>query len=309
MSTASRKLLHDFKLIKHMALNPDLLSFFFRKISVSNMHTFGSEVAHLFEHLESEIKVNQVYASYEDDRVKWNEWPHEDSSFGRWNLPSQFQDAKSLVYSLYRKVAEDEAGGISIPAELIQSSGQTYDDAIFEFNQQFLEFFERVIQEIVNANPELETSTALQINGDTVFVVHGHDTELKNAVQLLLIRAGVNHIVLHEQADKGRTIIDKLIEESAGSNYAIALLSPDDVLGDGSKRARQNVILEIGYFIGRLGKNRVRLLKKGDTEVPSDLSGILYENYDIGGAWKMKICKELIAVGIHVDMKAVAEKL
>lgn len=293
-----------------MALNPDLISFFFRKIAGSNMHTFGSEVAHIFEHLESEIKENQIYNGYEADREKWKEWPdYQESSFGRWSLPSEFQESKSLIYSLYRNVAEEGAQGFSVASELIQTTGQTYDDAIFEFNQQFLEFFELVVKEIVNANPEVETSTHLQIHGDTVFVVHGHDHELKNAVQLLLVRAGVNHVVLHEQADKGRTIIDKLVEESAGSNYAIALLSPDDLLDDGSKRARQNVILEIGYFIGRLGKERVRLLKKGDTEVPSDLAGILYENYDIGGAWKMKICKELIAVGIHVDMKAVAEKL
>ena len=139
--------------------------------------------------------------------------------------------------------------------------------------------------------------------------MHGHDNELKTEVQLLLTRAGVNNIVLHEQADKGRTIIDKLVEESSVSNYAIALLSPDDKLEDGSARARQNVVLEIGYFIGQLGKERVRLLKKGDTEIPSDLQGILYENYDPAGAWKMKICKELIAVGIFVDIQNIADKL
>ena len=143
----------------------------------------------------------------------------------------------------------------------------------------------------------------------TVFIIHGHDDGLKTDVQLLLIRAGVNNIVLHEQADRGRTIIDKLVEESSPSNYAIALLSPDDILQDGTERARQNVILEIGYFIGRLGKERVRLIKKGSIEIPSDLSGILYENYDSAGAWKLKLCKELIAVGIYVDMEAVTNKL
>src|SRR5690606_6347130 len=121
-------------------------------------------------------------------------------------------------------------------------------------------------------------------------------------------RAGVNNIVLHEQADKGRSIIDKLVGESNSSNYAIALLSPDDLISDGKKRARQNVILEIGYFLGRLGKERVRLLKKGEIEIPSDLHGILYENYDSAGAWKIKICKELLAVGIYVDMKAIVDK-
>jgi predicted nucleotide-binding protein len=180
---------------------------------------------------------------------------------------------------------------------------------VYSFNQQFLGYFEQVLQEIINANPELESNDLEKVDGDTVFIVHGHDNGLKTEIQLLLTRAGVNNIVLHEQADKGRTIIDKLVGESESSNYAIALLSPDDIVSDGTKRARQNVILEVGYFIGRLGKERVRLLKKGEIEIPSDLQGILYENYDEAGAWKMKICKELIAVGIHVDMKAVAEKL
>lgn len=128
-------------------------------------------------------------------------------------------------------------------------------------------------------------------------------------LQLLLTRAGVNNLVLHEQADRGRTIIDKLVQESVNSNYAIALLSPDDKLENGILRARQNVILEIGYFMGKLGKERVRILKKGDIDIPSDLQGVLYENHDKLGVWKIKICKELMAVGIFVDMETVMNKM
>ncbi|MEX2596762.1 MAG: nucleotide-binding protein [Salibacteraceae bacterium] len=293
-----------------MALKPDLIRFFLQNIQVSNMKTFGSEVAHLFEHLDKEIKDNQVFEKYESERKNWENWPNQDGgSFGEWSLPTQYEEAKSLVYDLYRTVAEEGANGYNLPANLTYSSHGDLNDAVYSFNQQFLGYFEQVLQEIVNANPELESNELEKVQGDTVFIVHGHDNELKTEIQLLLTRAGVNNIVLHEQADKGRTIIDKLVGESESSNYAIALLSPDDLVSDGSKRARQNVILEIGYFIGRLGKERVRLLKKGDIDIPSDLQGILYENYDNVGAWKMKICKELIAAGIHVDMKAVAEKL
>ena len=67
--------------------------------------------------------------------------------------------------------------------------------------------------------------------------------------------------------------------------------------------------MEIGYFMGKLGKERVRLLKKGETEIPSDLQGVLYENYDLAGAWKMKLAKELQAVGIFVDMNSIASTL
>jgi len=100
-----------------------------------------------------------------------------------------------------------------------------------------------------------------------------------------------------------------LIDESKDSNYAISLLTPDDLVADGRSRARQNVILEIGYFMGRLGKERVRMLVKEDVEIPSDLSGILYEKFDSGGMWKMKILKELIAVGINADLNAALQSL
>jgi len=164
---------------------------------------------------------------------------------------------------------------------------------------------------------ELEDNIAIQklrikdevkILGDKIFIIHGHDNEMKREVQLLLSRASLDDVVLHECPDKGRTIIDKIIEESEPACYAIALLSPDDSLADGEKRARQNVILEIGYFLGKLGKERVRLLKRGNVEVPSDLHGILYENYDETGSWKIKLLKEIQAVGIKLDIQKVVDK-
>jgi len=290
-----------------MALNPELINFFIRNVQNANMKTFGSEVSHLFEHLNSEIKDNQVYDKYLKEREHWKDWPGEDT--GQWSLPTTFEDAKSLVFNLYYTIGKLGEEGYSLPMDLTYSQHGNIDNAIHDFNKQFLDYFKKVLNEIITANPEIEDNKVEKIKGNTVFIIHGHDNGLKTQIQLLLTRAGVNNIVLHEQPDKGRTIIDKLVEESSNSNYAIALLSPDDMLFDGSKRARQNVILEIGYFIGRLGKERVRILKKGDIEIPSDLQGILYENFDSSGAWKMKLCKELIAVGIYVDIETVASKI
>lgn len=289
-----------------MALKPDLISFFLRNIQGANMQTFGGEVAHLFEHLDNEIKDNQVYNKYLNDRIKWSTWPEDNK---RWGIPTVFEEAKSLVFHLYKIIGERGIGGYNIPMNLTYRAKGDVNDSINNFNNQFIGYFQEALNDIINANPEIDDNKVEKIKGSTVFIIHGHDNELKTEVQLLLTRAGVNNLVLHEQADKGRTIIDKLVEESFSSNYAIALLSPDDILENGSKRSRQNVILEIGYFIGRLGKERVRLLKRGDIEIPSDLQGILYENYDSSGAWKMKVCKELIAVGIFVDIETVASTL
>jgi predicted nucleotide-binding protein len=156
------------------------------------------------------------------------------------------------------------------------------------------------------------TTTALQeatiSEKDTVFIIHGHDDAMKKAVQLFLTRANLKDIVLHEQPDKNRTVIEKLIEEANSAAYVIALLSPDDIQEDGTVRARQNVVLEIGYFIGRLGREKVRLLRKGEVVIPSDLQGILFENYDNEGAWRIKLLKEMQAAGLPIDLATAVQK-
>lgn len=287
-----------------MALNIELIQFFIKRISNSNSQTFGSEVAHLFEHLEKEVKDNPIYDLYESSRSKWKEW--EEQTDDELELPTQFEDAKLYVYDIYKRVSEKGKVGHMLTFHYFPTRHSDINSQINTFNSQLLPYLTESLNDIIEANPEHEDQPK-KVDGNTVFIIHGHDGHLKTEVQLLLHRAGVNNIVLHEQADKGRNIVEKLIEETDSANFAIALLSPDDELNDGTKRARQNVILEIGYFLGKLGKSRVRLLKKGDVEMPSDLSGILYENYDESGSWKIKICKELQAVGIFVDLEAIVK--
>lgn len=144
--------------------------------------------------------------------------------------------------------------------------------------------------------------------GNKIFIIHGHDEELKIATQLFVNRIGLEGVVLHEQANRGRTIIRKLIEESHGACFALALFSPDDKVENEESRARQNVILELGYFIGLIGQERVRILKKGIVEIPSDLQGVIYENYDSNGNWKIKLIKEMVDVGIELNKEEILSK-
>ncbi len=83
------------------------------------------------------------------------------------------------------------------------------------------------------------------------------------------------------------------------------LLSPDDETTAGQRRARQNVILELGFFLGALGPDRVAALKKGDVETPSDFDGVIYTAFDGGGSWKVALSKELQAAGYSIDWNAV----
>lgn len=289
-----------------MALNPERIKFLIQQIQNSEFRTFRSTVSQLFTYLDSEVKDNPIYEKYESERSKWENWPNsEETSFshGQWDLPDNLEDAKSLAFGIYKSVAENNKNWVdSFAFRLFRQ--KPLGDNFYRLNNMFLGYFIQVLEEIINANPEIEDNSPKTLKGKTAFIIHGHDNELKTEVQLLLKRAGVSSLVLHEQADKGRTIIDKLIDETRIAGYAIALLTPDDLTNDGSNRARQNVILEIGYFLGLLGKERIRMIVKGAIEIPSDLQGILYEKHDSNGAWKIKLLKELQAVGIYVDIQA-----
>lgn len=143
-----------------------------------------------------------------------------------------------------------------------------------------------------------------------IFIVHGHDNEAKETTARYVEKLGLEAIILHEKASGGNTIIEKF-EQHSNVGFAIILLTPDDIGASKDKsdkllpRARQNVIFELGYFIGRLGRKRVCALCKGDVETPSDYQGIVYIPFDKEGGWKLKVANELIEVGIKIDMNKI----
>lgn len=291
-----------------MAFNPQKLQFLLEQLSSSERNSFSGIVSQIFSYLDDQVKDNQIFEKFEKERKIWENWPPKDGDYVMhdWTLPNTIELTKSLAYDIYRTIAsEGSRFAENFSFELFNEG--SVSENISQLNRTFLGYFIEALNDIANANPEVDIEKPKKIDGDVVFIIHGHDNELKNEVLLLLKRAGVNAIVLHEQADKGRTIIDKLIEESNNAGYAVALLTPDDLTENGNTRARQNVILEIGYFIGIVGKERLRMVVKSNIEIPSDLGGILYEKYDAQGAWKIKLLKEIQAVGIYVDIAAVIE--
>ena len=151
------------------------------------------------------------------------------------------------------------------------------------------------------------TATAKeQRTTNEVFIVHGTDVGAKDAVARLLTKLGLEPVVLHEQPNQGRTIIEKF-EEYAQVSFAVVLLTPDDIGGrhgqlDGLQpRARQNVIFELGFFLGKLGRRGTCALLKEAVEIPSDYDGVLYIPMDDHGAWQMKLVGELKGAGLDVD--------
>ena len=137
---------------------------------------------------------------------------------------------------------------------------------------------------------------------DKLFIVHGHDDELKQAVARIIEKQGIEAIILSEQANKGRTIIEKF-EDYSDVGGAICLFTADDygrAKADktDNTRARQNVVLETGYFMGKLGRDHVVLLADKGIEMPSDLSGVVYTET---GKWEIDLLKELKEMGYTID--------
>lgn len=147
---------------------------------------------------------------------------------------------------------------------------------------------------------------AAAVPSNRVFVVHGHDDAALQGLARFLEKLGLEAIILKEQPDQGRTIIEKFEDTADDIGFAVVLLTPDD-LGASVKaetsdaRARQNVIFELGYFAAKLGRGRVCLLRKGHVEIPSDLYGVIYTDMDPADGWKAKLVGELKAAKLDFD--------
>jgi len=152
-----------------------------------------------------------------------------------------------------------------------------------------------------------DVNTKTLPSNNKIFIVHGHDEQAKEMVARFVEKLGLEAVILHEQANEGRTIIEKL-EKHTDVGYSIVLLTPDDVgasIADRDNlmpRARQNVLLELGYMAAKLGRDHVCALKKGDVELPSDFLGVLYIDIDPSGAWRLSVAKELKVAGLSVDL-------
>jgi predicted nucleotide-binding protein len=144
----------------------------------------------------------------------------------------------------------------------------------------------------------------LQLDTSKVFIVHGHDELAKLDMANFIIGLGLEPIILHQQASSGRTIIEK-IEYYSNVGFGIVLYTPCDI---GSKageltgfyRARQNVVFEHGYLIGKLSRPRVVAVVKGNIETPNDISGVVYIPMNETKEWKQDILKEMRSVGYSV---------
>lgn len=198
----------------------------------------------------------------------------------------------------------------------LYSGPQTPDEEITEFKERAAEKIQNLINlknkiALIKSDIEkpavsiVEKSKEKEVSSKDIFIVHGHNDTIKINVARTLEKLDINAIILNEKPNSGKTIIEKF-EKYSNVGFAIILLTKDDFGKDKTDenlmgRARQNVILELGYFIGKLGRSRVCPLYELGVELPSDLHGLVYVELDKNEAWKMKLAKELRAAGYNVD--------
>lgn len=158
---------------------------------------------------------------------------------------------------------------------------------------------------------EVDTEVAPVTSSNRVFVVHGHDSELRTNVELLITKLGYQPVVLFKEANGGKTIIEKFEDETNDVAFAVVLYTSCDIGADKTNeaemkpRARQNVVFEHGYMCAKLGRSRVCAVVENGVEVPGDMSGVVYVQYDDKGMWQMMVAKEMKAAGLNVDLNKI----
>lgn len=267
------------------------------------------KAAKLFDNVKASVLslVNAHYDLYSDEFLK--------------NLADQIESLKILTKTDYitsqcphqmmsRDIIALEKGPLTPPH--MQILAETFAQ---KHTFKSCEVLKERIVELTNYLENIEkTEVKPHLNaliGDNIFIVHGRDDGTKETVARFVEKFGLKAIILHEQPSEGLTIIEKLEKYADNAGFAIVLLTPDDVGGlkntieDKIKpRARQNVVFELGYFMGKLGRERVCPLFKGEIENPSDIDGVVYVSMD-NEDWKLKLGQEMKNAGFSVDMNKI----
>lgn len=221
--------------------------------------------------------------------------------------PEDSQEELGMQLLLIQRLAEDPDRATQFAHDFYYS-GNKIISGIHTLTSQLIIPFVRDYKAYVKSkgNPVVQL---VREKSKKIFIVHGHDVAARESVARFIEKIGLEVVILHEQANQGRTIIEK-VEANSDVGFAVVLLTPDDEgrsLGHGElePRARQNVLLELGYFIARLGRSNVCALKKGHVEIPSDFAGVVWTTMDENGAWRTELAKELKAAGYQIDWNRV----
>ena len=205
----------------------------------------------------------------------------------------------SFEYKNFKSTSFSPGVWVMDEAQDHENEMRTCRNGLWSCKAVFTTYLEEMAEE---EEPAAQPQPAQPGNMTKIFIVHGHDGALQQSVARVIEKQGIEAVILSEQANQGRTIIEKF-EANSDVGGAICLFTADDVgkakdAASESPRARQNVVLETGYFMGKLGRDHVVILADSEIEIPSDLSGMVYTNTS---DWKVGLLKDLKAMGYKVD--------
>ena len=192
-------------------------------------------------------------------------------------------------------------------------SGFNLKDELSEEYQRAIAVLEGILEGLELLGEESNPIDKVEIQEKStknIFVVHGHDDAKRVEIEAFLRSIGYEPIVLFKEPNKGKTIIEKIEDNVNNVCYAIVLYTPCDLghdkdVAEAKPRARQNVVFEHGYMCAKLGREHVCALYTEGVELPGDMSGVVYTKYDDVGLWKYSLAKEMIAVGLQLDMNKI----
>lgn len=275
-----------------------------------SFQVFYNEFSELIKSIEHKVSENDdpfVNQNFSDEKTQFDELLIDVTDLARSRLEetlavklTELQDNQNFGYS--------RAEGPQLTAQVhrVQRVMKTFGEHLFatvdepKGRKEIEERFSRPVRS------KMEDFTK------QVFIVHGHDEALLSQVARLIEKLGLEAIILKEQADQGKTIIEKF-EKHADVGFAVVLMTTDDMgaklvdaeNGNYKARARQNVIMELGYFAASLGRSRMCVLKSEGVEEPSDILGLVYTPVDNAKAWEYKLAKELKSADYRIDLNII----
>lgn len=215
---------------------------------------------------------------------------------------------KKMIHELNKKMSENHFLRKSESPYILPKESDLIKEILLD-KRSVVDITDKLLEEaqnVLDTTAELGNKIPATYSNHKVFIVHGRDHNLLTQVENVLMKLGLDPIVLQEQANNGKTIIEK-IEECTDVGFGIVLYTPCDegrLKSEGGElkpRARQNVVLEHGYLMAKLGRERVCCLVSDDVEFPSDIQGVVYTSAKNVGQWKYEIAKELKAAGFSID--------
>ena len=275
----------------------------------------------------NQIEIPEIFPTSSSDLKERLNCLDEIKEKGVVNLEIKFYEEQTEVpvYIVSRFVAK----GLVFPNKkasrnpwLIFIDNKTQKDDIYDaFSKSFDEIWEKYSTTRPQDPQRTTPATSNGLNSKNIFIIHGHNHQAREDIELILRRNNINPIILAHEANQGDTVVEKF-ERHSDVTHAIALFTRDDIGGsvkDVGKldslnnlekiayRARQNVLIEAGYFMSKLGRERLTILAENAIEIPSDYQGMISIKMDENDEWKRKLLLELQTCGFTIDLRSLSE--